>query len=71
MPLEGVRDADAQGAEALTVALDEIVEELTPGGELASVYVHRGVMVVIVGLMPQFSHGLAALLSEPRLFASA
>mgnify|MGYP005631934161 CR=1 FL=1 len=38
---------------------------------LASVYVHRGVMVVVVGLMPQFSHGLAALLSESRFFASA
>ena len=42
MPLEGIRDADAQEAEAITVALDEIVEELTPGGELASVYVHLG-----------------------------
>ena len=41
-PLEGVRDADAQGAEALTVALEgyfdgwcaaeEIVEEVTPAG---------------------------------------
>ena len=38
---------------------------------LASVYVHLGVMVVVVGLMPQFSHGLPALLSEPRFFASA
>ena len=42
MPLEGIRDADAQEAEAIPVALDEIVEELTPGGELASVYVHLG-----------------------------
>ena len=41
-PLEGVRDADAQGAEALAVALEghldgwctaqEIVEEVTPAG---------------------------------------
>ena len=41
-PLEGVRDADAQGAEALAVALkghlkrrcaaQEIVEEVTPAG---------------------------------------
>jgi len=41
-PLEGVRDADAQGAEALAVALEgyfkrrcaveEVVEEVTPAG---------------------------------------
>ena len=41
-PLEGVRDADAQGAEALAVALegyfkrrsavDEVVEDVTPAG---------------------------------------
>ena len=41
-PLEGVRDADAQGAEALAVALegyfkgrcavDEVVEDMTPAG---------------------------------------
>ena len=41
-PLEGVRDADAQGAEALAVALegyfksrcaaDEVVEDVTPTG---------------------------------------
>ena len=48
MPLEGVRDADAQGAEALTVALEGYfkgrrpVEEVTLEGELASVYVHLG-----------------------------
>ena len=41
-PLEGVRDADAQGAEALAVALkgnlkrrcaaDEVIEDVTPAG---------------------------------------
>ena len=38
---------------------------------LASVYVHLGVMVVFVGLIPPLSHSLTALLSSAGAFAPA
>jgi hypothetical protein len=65
-PLEGVRDADAQGAEALAVALegyfksrcaaDEVVEDVRRQREaLASVYVHLGVIVALGCFAPKLS----------------
>ena len=66
-PLEGVRDADAQGAEALAVALEghlkggsaanEVVEEVTPAGSVG------------LSVCPSWSHCRSWMLC-PKTFLS-